>query len=180
MLLSVMKIPKLLSLTFTLVLLISNSVLAFQATEVGADETLLIFVRHTEKADDGTRNPPLNPKGLERANALTKKLAAMPLSAIYSTNYKRTLMTATPTAFHFELPVYTYDFNNLEAFLNNVITQNKGTAVLIVGHSNTTPNLINLVMEEDRLEQIDEKHYGDLFLLYTKAFGKTRLLVEDF
>ena len=137
-----MNTPKILCLAF--VLLITNSALAFQTTEVSADETLLIFVRHTEKADDGTRNPPLNPKGLERANSLANELVEMPLSAIYSTN-------------HFELPIYTYDFSNLEEFLNKVITEHKGEAVLIVGHSNTTPNLINLVMQEDRIAQIDEK-----------------------
>ena len=89
-------------------------------------------------------------------------------------------MTATPVAYHFELPIYTYDFSNLEEFLNKVITEHKGEAVLIVGHSNTTPNLINLVMQEDRIAQIDEKQYGDLFLLYSKAFGDTRLSIEDF
>jgi 2,3-bisphosphoglycerate-dependent phosphoglycerate mutase len=178
MLLSEMNTPKILCLAF--VLLITNSALAFQTTEVSADETLLIFVRHTEKADDGTRNPPLNPKGLKRANSLANELAEMPLSAIYSTNYKRTLMTATPVAYHFELPIYTYDFSNLEEFLNKVIAEHKGKAVLIVGHSNTTPNLINLVMQEDRIAQIDEKQYGDLFLLYSKAFGDTRLSIEDF
>ncbi|MBO6793372.1 MAG: histidine phosphatase family protein [Balneolaceae bacterium] len=165
-------------LAFTL--LLTGTVNAFQISEINADETLLIFVRHTEKADDGTRNPPLNMQGLERANALVVSLKDLPIAAIYSTNYKRTEMTGTPTAFHFELPVNNYDFDNLDAFLSTLISKHKGEAVLIVGHSNTTPRLVNMVMQENRLEQIDEKRYGDLFLLYTKSFGDTRLVSGEF
>ncbi len=165
-------------LAFTL--LLTSAVNAFQFSEISSDETLLIFVRHTEKADDGTRNPPLNLLGLERANALATSLMDVPLAAIYSTNYKRTEMTAMPTAFHFELPIKNYDFDNLEEFLSALISKHKGEAVLIVGHSNTTPRLVNMVLKENRLEQIDEKRYGDLFLLYTKSFGDTRLISDEF
>ncbi|MCR9132045.1 MAG: histidine phosphatase family protein [bacterium] len=163
-----------------LFVLVNNSVFGFQKKPIQADETLLIFVRHTEKADDGTRNPPLSFEGIERANALVSKLVNTPLAAIYSTDYKRTIMTATPTAFHFELPVLTYDFSNLDAFLDGVIAENRGKAVLIVGHSNTTPRLINMVLREDKLSQIDEKQYGDLFWVYIKSMGEGELTVSSF
>ena len=40
------------------------------ATSLAQETTTFILVRHAEKADDGTRNPPLSEVGVQRANDL--------------------------------------------------------------------------------------------------------------
>ena len=130
----------------------SYQVYAFQADSSQVDETILLFVRHAERAEDGTRNPPISEIGIERAENLAQVLieANYKLTAIYSTPYKRTQMTSQPTADLFELEVIEYGFDDLENWLSTIIETNKGNAVLIVGHSNTTPRLVNMVLEIGR------------------------------
>lgn len=160
----------------------SYQVYAFQADSSKVDETILLFVRHAERAEDGTRNPPISEIGIERAENLAQVLieANYKLTAIYSTPYKRTQMTSQPTADLFELEVIEYGFDDLENWLSTIIETNKGNAVLIVGHSNTTPRLVNMVLGEESFEQLDEHAYGDLFIVSTKSYGTGNVGVSSF
>ncbi len=170
-------------LTFLVLFLIcSIQVVAFQADSVQIEETTLIFVRHAERAEDGTRNPPISERGLDRAKNLSLVIQenGFNLTEIYSTPYKRTQMTATPTAELFELEIIEYGFDDLENWLSTLITSNSGNVILIVGHSNTTPRLINMVLGEDKFEQLDEHDYGDLFIVRTNSYGSGRVEVSSF
>lgn len=156
--------------------------LAPVATEAyQAEATNLIFVRHVEKADDGTRNPPINEEGKKRAINLYHVLSAdYSVKAIYSTAYKRTEMTAEPIADSLGLDIQNYNFEELDAFLTKIIDENKGGAVLIVGHSNTTPSLVNMALGNEQFEQIDEKSYGDIFIVSTSELGKGKVKQSSF
>jgi broad specificity phosphatase PhoE len=48
----------------------------------------------------------------------------------------------------------------------------KGKTVLIVGHSNTTPALVNLALGEDKYEQLDESAYGNIFIVSIDEKGE--------
>src|SRR5687767_7346778 len=60
--------------------------------------TVVYVVRHAEKATNSPTDPDLSAAGQLRAVALKDTLSKVILSAIYTTNYKRTQQTATPTA----------------------------------------------------------------------------------
>ena len=60
------------------------------------ESTTIIFTRHAEKQDDGTKDPDLTEKGLERASKIATLLEKVPVSAIYSTDFKRTRNTVKP------------------------------------------------------------------------------------
>ncbi|RNC85370.1 MAG: phosphoglycerate mutase [Balneola sp.] len=151
---------------------------ALQAFQI--ESTTLIFVRHAEKASDGTRNPPLDEKGEKRASNLYKSLSDFDIKAVFSTPYKRTEMTAKPTADSLDLEINTYGFENIEQFLENIIVEYRGGAVLIVGHSNTTPALVNMVLGSKEYEQIDESQYGDMFIVTTKELGNATVDLKSF
>ena len=101
-----------------------------------------VVVRHAEKADDGSKDPPLNAAGSARAQALAVDLRDAPLRAAYATAYRRTQATAAPTANTHSLQVTTYDANLQAAEFADLLrrTHADGT-VLVVGHSNTIPGI---------------------------------------
>lgn len=63
-----------------------------------AQATTVYIVRHAEKdmADGNVKDPRLTPEGLKRSFDLSTKLESEEISAIFSTNYIRTIQTAEP------------------------------------------------------------------------------------
>ena len=138
------------------------------------EKTKLHFVRHAEKADDDPRDPSLSETGQARAENLAKVLESASIDAIYSTNFKRTKDTGQPLAKALGIEIQTYSPFNDNA-LNEIIANNQGKNVLIIGHSNTTPNLVNQVAKKANLSQLPDSQYGDLFIVtYKKGKGKLK------
>ncbi|MEZ5954418.1 MAG: phosphoglycerate mutase family protein [Hyphomonas sp.] len=104
-------------------------------------DTTIYLVRHAEK--EAGDNPPLTLIGRQRADILAQDLKDAGLTAIWSTDYRRTLETAKPTAHMANLPVQLYDPRDLPGFAATL----KATpgVMLVVGHSNTTPELVDLL-----------------------------------
>lgn len=123
-----------------------------------AEQQTWYFVRHFEKqlGDD----PSLTETGKARAQALADFFADKPLNLVYSTNYNRTLETATPVAELKSLVIQSYDPRNLAEFATQLKAQND---VLVVGHSNTTPELLGLM--GGAIVTIEESEYGTLYVL---------------
>lgn len=130
------------------------------------DTTTIIFVRHAEKMDDGTDNPSLNEKGRERALRLAKLMKnEYQLSAVYSTDYNRTKETAGPVAETFDLELEYYGLNNPDRLVDGMLSEHAGETILVVGHSNTTPMLVNIAADTEEYEALDEKTYGKMFIV---------------
>lgn len=145
------------------------------------EATTLIFVRHAEKANDDPRDPSLNTKGQERAQALKELLVKdYELSAIYSTPYKRTRLTAQPAAKQFGLDIQEYGFDNPASLAKTWVEQHKGEVVLILGHSNTTPYFVNMMLGEERFEQLDEDEYGKIFIVKLTKVGNGTVQVVEY
>jgi broad specificity phosphatase PhoE len=109
--------------------------------ELAAAPDLVILVRHAEKEALPADNPHLNAAGRERAAELAKVVAVfaakIPLRGIFTTEFLRTRETAAPAAAAFHIaPVATNE--DIVAKVRAVA----GGTVLIVGHSNTVPGLI--------------------------------------
>ncbi|MFC5271491.1 histidine phosphatase family protein [Adhaeribacter terreus] len=71
--------------------------------------TIVYLVRHAEKSTNHPDDPDLNAAGKARAEALKEILLNKDISAIYSTNYKRTKQTAEPLAKARNLAVQQYE-----------------------------------------------------------------------
>ena len=113
------------------------------------DDIFTIYlVRHSEKDLNATNysNPPLSKCGEKRSELLNQFLKDVPLEVIYSTDYIRTLSTATPTAKSKNLEIMNYDPRKLEAFSQELI--NRQQDAVVVGHSNTTAVLAGLLVDE--------------------------------
>lgn len=139
--------------------------------------TIIYLVRHAEKRADQGKDPSLTAAGKASAMNLAAVLRDVDLTAIYSTPYKRTIETATPTAFSQQLNL-TVEFEPAEKFAKTLLNDHKGQATLVVGHSNTTPELIRALGWTDTV-YIEHGQYGDLFIVEVER-GSTKLKVSSF
>ncbi|MFY8003762.1 MAG: SixA phosphatase family protein [Chitinophagaceae bacterium] len=155
----------------------------FAVTSIQAQSTYYL-VRHAEKDTvvvAGTmmqNDVALSQKGLFRANQLAKRLANVAIDSIYSTPYVRTKSTAQPTANQKKLAVHTFDPRKLKEFADGLLTQ-KNKTYLIVGHSNTTPALVNLLLKENKFPPLDESVYNQLYIVTIKDDVAT-VIVETY
>lgn len=156
---------------FILFLLLINSFFVTAQDSV----TTIILVRHAEKAHDGSKNPTLTKEGVLRSIQLAYMLRADSIAGVFSTNYERTIKTAEPTANFHELPVRKYSPRNHNAFIDNLLMQYRGKKVLVVGHSNTVPNMLHILTGE-HFWQIKEYIYNDFFVVTIVNKGEGNLL----
>lgn len=122
--------------------------------------TVVYLIRHAEKAD-ASANPDLSAAGLQRANNWATLLQAVPFDAFYSTNYNRTRQTIQPTATSNGKEVMLYDPAIFS--LEDVIADHNGKNVMIVGHSNTIPQLINAYLGSAVYADMPETEFGNLY-----------------
>lgn len=101
-----------------------------------------VLVRHAEKADDDPRDPHLSDAGRARAQRLAGSFAGSEVFAVYATGYKRTRDTAGPTASAHAMAVSVYDAKLPAAeFAVQLRRRHPLGKVLVVGHSNTVPDI---------------------------------------
>ena len=137
-----------------------------------------ILVRHAEKGSGG--DPELTGEGKDRAERLAGRLRAENIVAVYSTNTNRTMATAAPTATDHGLDIITYDAGDAATFAGTLKTKHAGGAILIVGHSNTVPDLVNALAGTDEYRDIDEEDYGNLYTVTTGKRGKGKAKVNRY
>jgi len=143
---------------------------------VHAQTTTIILLRHAEKDSSVAgstmmkADPPLTKAGEQRAERLLEVLKAYQPDIIYSTDYTRTKATVAPLAKKFSKEVKLYDPKNLAAFAEQLLQQ-PGKTIVVAGHSNTTPSLVNLLIKENKYPNLDESVYGQ-FWIVTIVDGK--------
>ena len=140
--------------------------------------SVFYFIRHAEKdrSDSTNKNPSLTIQGLERANKWALFFKDKNIAAVYSTNYKRTQQTALPIAKEQNLEIISYTAKELisEKFIAN----NKGKNIVIVGHSNTTPELVNSLLGEKKYEDIADRENNNVFIVTLKKNKTTAKRVK--
>jgi len=107
----------------------------------------IFLVRHAERADSVPGQPPtmandpdLSDVGRARAQSLAFVLKDAAIAAIYTTEYKRTQQTAEPIAKTLGVTPVVIKASET-ARLVKEIAASKGN-VLVIGHSNTVPDVI--------------------------------------
>ncbi len=150
-----------------LLLLLGCFLFASGETSLYAQKITVILVRHAEKdispgADKV--NPDLTQAGRQRAENLVEKVKGYKPNEIFSSNFTRTKLTASPLARKFGLPVHLYDPKNLTELYDLIMTTNKRVFV-IVGHNNTTPALANMLLKQQKYPTLSETEYGKIYVI---------------
>lgn len=147
--------------------------LCFYILPTQAQDSFSIFlVRHAEKQavqDD----PKLTQCGKFRAKQIADMLEHTKIKRIYSTAYQRTMATAAPFAQQQKLAIKHYSPAKLNQFAQKLLKEKENA--LVVGHSNTTPQLAALLSELD-VADITEKEYRNLYQIQISNSGKTLTL----
>ncbi len=161
-----------------LILIYFFSVSSYAQKTDNSTLTTLYFIRHAEKdrSNPENKNPHLTAIGNERAIYWSEVLKNVTFDAVYSTDYNRTIETATPTAQINNLTVKRYNVNTLDAA--KLITENTGNNVLIVGHSDTTPKFVNNFLGSEKYQPIADNNNGNLYILTISDDRITDLLLE--
>ena len=107
--------------------------------------TVVILVRHAEKAAAPANDPPLTDAGVARAKALAGLLSDANVDAVIATPTVRTRETARPTAEAQGLTIETVGFAPAALHakaIADAVMKHAGKTVLVVGHSNTVAAIV--------------------------------------
>ena len=145
------------------------------ATNVGAQPSTVILVRHAEKATTPANDPGLTPAGVQRAADLALALTDARVNAVITTQLERVKATAKPLADGAKLtpvvvPVSSDVGTHVNAVVAEVASHKPGDVVLVVGHSNTIPAII-AALGGPRMPDLCDAQYSGLFVLQLRANG---------
>lgn len=160
------------SVRTSVALLVAALFLATPPSALAADPqgTTVYLVRHAEKEADGG-DPSLSVAGRARAARLAEILSKEPIGRILTTDRRRTRETAAPLAAARKVEVEVYDPFNLAAVASKL--KDSQGVVLVVGHSNTTGELVRL-LGGDPGTPIADSEYDRLYRVELPS-GKTLL-----
>lgn len=127
------------------------------------EPTRVFVVRHAEKAD-ASKDPELSDLGRARAHALSEAIGRAPVAAIFATPYQRTQATAAPLAAARGLPVTIVDAAAAGALADRIRAEHAGQTVLVVGHSNTVPEVV-AALGGGAIAPIPEDTFDRLYLV---------------
>lgn len=157
--------------------------------------TILLVVRHAEKAD-ASPNPNLSQDGLDRAQALVGVADEAAVAGIYSTEFCRTVQTAQILADALGLPINVQqdsdpDSDNLQncnppitvpinmlpvendttmELVDYVLAEHSSQVVLIVGHSDTVPVLVQELGKQSFSPIQIANEFDNLFIVTVPRF----------
>jgi 2,3-bisphosphoglycerate-dependent phosphoglycerate mutase len=135
-------------------------------------QSIIFVVRHAEKMDNAGNDPDLADAGRARAERLAKMLKDAGISAVYTTEFKRTQQTAAPLAKALGLNVAILPAKDTAALIAKLHDLRAGNT-LVVGHSNTIPDLIKAFGITTSIS-IAENDYDNLFMVVLEE--KPRLI----
>jgi broad specificity phosphatase PhoE len=132
-----------------------------------AQQTIFV-VRHAERADAGTSgasmmatDPELSEAGRARAQALASALKDAKITAIYTTEYKRTRQTAEPLGKALGIEPTVVQARDQAALIEKL---KAGGNALVVAHSNTVGPIIQQLGVSEPVKLSDDD-YDNLFIV---------------
>jgi len=154
------------------------------ATEV----TTVMLVRHAEKAAAGdpefagasAADPPLTAAGRARAGALARTLAEAGVTAVFASQFQRTQLTVRPLAEALGLEVQQFPAADVTGLAELVARDHAGGVVVIAGHSNTVPALVE-ALGAGAVAPIEESwEYDNLYIVTVDGDGGADVVTLKF
>ena len=163
--------------TYILICVLACSLASCAATPGSDNAYTLYLVRHAEKMSNGSRDPLLTNSGIRRAQHLTDWFKDKDIEAIWSSDFNRTRGTAEPMLSQSGLELKIYDPGKLVSLSENLL-KNQHNAI-VVGHSNTTPELARLLCL-CVIDDMDDSEYDRLIVIsISGGETKVKILQQD-
>ena len=131
-----------------------------------------IYVMRHLHTPAGATDPDLTAQGQQAAKALAGWFAKDPPTVIYVSSTTRARQTAAPAAVRYGVTPKLYDPKNSDALVASVLHEH-GT-VLVVGHSNTVPDIIEKLGGQ-RPAPLVHEDFADVW----RIAGPTRLTTHS-
>jgi broad specificity phosphatase PhoE len=148
-------------------------VLLLLARAASAQDAIFI-VRHAERAD-ASADSALSPAGEARAARLASMLRDAGITRIYTTDVTRTIQTAAPLAQTLHLTASALKAGDQDALLARIHAASAHDRILVVGHSNTVPSLLQALGVTPAIA-IADTEYDNLFVVIPEPGAAPRLL----
>jgi len=145
-----------------------------------ADTTTVIVIRHAEQELDSSSDPLLTAAGSARAQLLARLLGNPhgpgSLTAIYSSPTRRAQLTVAPLAQRLGLHTTIVPRDDPKALARRVLHEQAGERVLVVGHSDTVPEIVSALSGVHQLPPIAHEDYGTMYIVSVPLLGRPSLL----
>ena len=134
----------------------------------------VLFVRHADiDLPAISRDPVLNSAGVQRAEELAHVVGAAQVVSVFTSTLRRTKLTAAPLVARLGLP--SGEVPAPEEFARQVRAGEPGAVIMVVGHSNTVPEMI-AALGVSTPPVIGEREFDNLFLVTVAGNGEVPLL----
>jgi len=167
--------PVWLTMLFGVVLVVAGAWLWSSQTT-----TTMIIIRHAEKELGSIEDPPLSTAGEQRAAALSRmfgeKSPAGHVDAIFASDTRRSQRTAAPLAQRLGIAVQIYPGRDLKSLTDTIHRQYRGRRILIVGHSNTVPELVHRLAPQAEIPAMAEDEYDTMYVVTVPTLGPAAVL----
>jgi broad specificity phosphatase PhoE len=148
-----------------------------------ASTTTIIVMRHAEKASLPAEDPPLSLEGEGRAQELAQVLGQAPvefrIQGIFVSQFRRTQDTVRPVANRLGVPVIIVPAADTELVADRARDEYRGGHVLIVGHSNTVPEIVARLSGQ-KVPAMAESEYGIVYVVALPRFSRASVTRLDF
>lgn len=122
--------------------------------------TTVLLVRHADRQGSADA---LTAAGTARAEDLARVLEKAGISAIFTSQANRTQQTAAPTASQLGITPVAVTAADVAGLVGTIRSDHSGQTVLVVGHSNTVPQIIDEFGGPTVV--IGESEYDNLYVL---------------
>src|SRR5213595_4085805 len=136
--------------------------LVFVSVSIASAQSVVVIVRHAEKATNSGSDPDLSSAGRARADALARILKDSGITAIFTSEFKRTQETAAPSATSIGVTATVIPAKDTAALVAK-LHQLNGNA-LVVGHGDTIPNIVKALGINSSIN-IPDVDYSELFIV---------------
>lgn len=147
-----------------------------------ASTTTVFVMRHAEKAEAPAEDPPLSPAGEARALELAQHFGRAPKSlgfdSIIVSELRRTQETVRPLANRLGIPVIVVPASDPARAVRRALDENRGGRVLIVGHSDTVPAIVEELSGEV-VPEMSELEYGVVYVVAVPRFSRAAVTRFD-
>lgn len=140
------------------------------------ETTSVIVLRHAEKALSSDDDPVLSEAGQQRALRLAEMLGDQKIDAIYASDTRRAQLTAAPLAARLGVPVTVRAGRDVDGLLADIGERHVGGRVVVVGHSNTVPALIDQLTRGAASISIADDEFDGMYIVTVTRFGPPSLV----
>jgi broad specificity phosphatase PhoE len=146
-----------------------------------ATTTTIVVLRHAEKQVGAISDAPLSPQGEVRASRLAQMFGDSEqfgrVKKIYVTGTRRTQQTAGGLAQRLGLtPAVIDSKTDSHELARRILRENRGGRALVVGHSNTVPEIVAALARLDGVPPMGDEEFDTLYVVTVPTIGKVSVL----